>query len=169
MQTTSTSILREVQRFRQIWLWLLILTAPAVFAYGTIQQLVLKKPFGNHPTSDIALVVLAVAFGLMLPLFFYLTNLTIEVKRDGIYIRFFPFQFSFKKIKLDDLQSYQAVTYSPLKDYGGWGIRYGIKGRAYNISGNRGVQLEFKNGKRLLVGSHNPEALVRAIDMLKRS
>jgi hypothetical protein len=38
-------------------------------------------------------------------------------------------------------------------EYGGWGIKYGKMGKAYNVSGNRGVQLEFTDGKRLLIGS----------------
>lgn len=39
------------------------------------------------------------------------------------------------------------------RDYGGWGIRYGRKGKAFNVFGSRGLQLEFTNGKRLLIGS----------------
>jgi hypothetical protein len=32
---------------------------------------------------------------------------------------------------------------------------------AYNVSGDRGVQLELKDGKNLLIGSQYPEELVR--------
>ncbi|NVL91956.1 MAG: hypothetical protein HWN71_02845 [Desulfobacterales bacterium] len=60
------------------------------------------------------------------------------------------------------------MTYNPLKDYGGWGIRYGRGGRAYNVSGNRGVYLELSNGKSLLIGSLQPEELARAIGMQMR-
>ncbi len=52
-----------------------------------------------------------------------------------------------------------------MKEYGGWGIRYGMKGMAYNVSGNRGVQLEFETGKRLLIGSQRPEELVSQIQV----
>jgi hypothetical protein len=39
---------------------------------------------------------------------------------------------------------------------------------AYNVSGNRGVQLEFSNGKRLLIGSQRPEDLAAAISRAKQ-
>ena len=54
--------------------------------------------------------------------------------------------------------------YRPILDYGGWGIRWGPgKGWAYNVSGNRGVQLELLDGKQLLIGSQNPEKLAQMI------
>ena len=54
-------------------------------------------------------------------------------------------------------------TYSPITEYGGWGIKWGSGGKAYNVSGNRGVQQEFTDGKRLLIGSQKPEQLDSAI------
>lgn len=92
-------------------------------------------------------------------------NLTIEVRPDGLYFRFFPLHRSFRKIASEDLAGYEVRTYSPLKDYGGWGIRYGRRGKAYNVSGNRGVQLEFSNGDKLLLGSQKPEELAEAMNL----
>jgi hypothetical protein len=51
-------------------------------------------------------------------------------------------------------------------DYGGWGIRYGLKGKAYSISGNRGVFFAFTEGKKvrkLMIGSQIPEKLAEAV------
>jgi len=62
-----------------------------------------------------------------------------------------------------------VLTYSPISDYGGWGIRYGSIGKAYNVSGNRGVQLELLNGERILIGSQKPEELAAAIDLALKS
>ena len=41
---------------------------------------------------------------------------------------------------------------------GGWGIKFGLfgnkaRGNAVNISGDIGIQLELKNGKKLLIGT----------------
>ena len=51
--------------------------------------------------------------------------------------------------------------YSPLADYGGWGLRFSMsgQGKAYNVSGNVGLQLEFSNGKKLLIGTRKPDEL----------
>jgi hypothetical protein len=56
-------------------------------------------------------------------------------------------------------------TYRPIRDYGGWGIRYGRGGKAYNVSGNRGVMLELSDGQKLLIGSQRPEELANAINL----
>lgn len=59
----------------------------------------------------------------------------------------------------------EVVSYRPLADYGGWGIRSGRDGeRVLNARGNRGVRLELADGTRLLIGSQRPEALAVAIE-----
>ena len=156
-------IFREIQHFRQIWLWALLTSISLLIIYAMVQQLLLGKPFGSNPAPDLALVIIGIIFGLGFPIFFYFLNLTTEVRKDGLYYRFSPFHRSFRRIALEDLTSYEARTYSPVKNYGGWGIRYGQGGIAYNVSGNRGVQLELANDKRILIGSQRPEELAEAI------
>jgi hypothetical protein len=52
---------REVQTFRQPWIWalLIVLTLVAVvfFGYGMIKQLVFGQPWGDRPLSDSALAI----------------------------------------------------------------------------------------------------------------
>ena len=48
--------------------------------------------------------------------------------------------------------------YDALTEYGGWGIKGGKfwkkdKGTAVNVSGDIGIQLELKSGKKLLIGT----------------
>jgi len=94
--------------------------------------------------------------------FMYTLKLTTEVRRDGIHLRFFPM---FRQtIPLSQIRRHYARTYRPIVEFGGWGVRYGWKGKAYNVSGNRGVQLELADGKRLLIGSQRPEELAQAIE-----
>ena len=55
-------------------------------------------------------------------------------------------------------------------EYGGWGLRYGFfgKGRALNVSGNTGLQIEFNNGKRLLIGTNKPRELKEVLTKLNQ-
>ncbi len=48
---------REVQKFRQKWLWALLLGLLLLFGWGLYQQLVLGRPWGNHPKSDQGLLI----------------------------------------------------------------------------------------------------------------
>ena len=168
MSSESTVLFREEQRFDQWWLWLLVLVPTTMVWYGAIQQLVLGKAFGDNPTSDTGMSILLVLFGILLPLFMYSLKLITEVRQDALYVRFYPFHFSFKHYPYTGMRSYKVREYSPLREYGGWGIRYGRKGMAYNVSGDRGVQLEFNDGKSLLIGSQRPEELERYMHIAMR-
>lgn len=68
-----------------------------------------------------------------------------------------------RRIPLAEIARAEAVTYSPLADYGGWGIKWGRNGAAVNARGSRGVLLTLRSGKRLLVGSQRPDALAAAL------
>ena len=46
------SLFHEVQHFRQLWLWALLLAIAALSIWGTVQQLLLGIPFGNNPAPD---------------------------------------------------------------------------------------------------------------------
>lgn len=164
----SYSSFTEVQRFRQWWVWLLVLFVAGIAWYGAIQQIVLKQPFGNNPAPDAVMIMIWAIFGVFLPVLFYSLKLVTEVRYDGLYIRFFPLQFHSHKISYEEIKTYEIRTYSALKEYGGYGIRYGKNGKAYNISGNRGVQFEFLDGKRLLIGTQRPEELIQTLDTVSR-
>ena len=58
--------------------------------------------------------------------------------------------------------------YSPLLEYGGLGMRIGLfgKGKAWNISGDKGLQLEFNNQKKLLIGTNQPEELAATLEKI---
>jgi len=159
----------EVQRFRQTWIWVLILPISLfliiLFGYGMVKQLILGHSWGSRPLSDTALAIMGplwILFGIGLAYLFYSMKLITEVRNDGLYIRFFP--LTHQKIPFEDIRRCEVRTYSPIREFGGWGIRYGRKAKAYNVSGNQGVQLELSNGKRLLIGSGRPEELARAIE-----
>jgi hypothetical protein len=144
-------------------LWLVILTSPTFFLWAIVQQIVMDSPVGNNPANDFVLIVLALIFGIGLPLFMYTMGLDTQVRESGIFVRFWPFHRKWVVFGFDSIQKAEASIYSPLKDYGGWGIRYGRKGKAYNVSGNKGVLLTLKDGKNVLIGSKNHEVLCSAI------
>lgn len=156
---------REVQQFRQIWIWLFIILLTGIAWYSFFQQIIFRRQFGSNPAPDLVMWIIWIVVGIGFPLFFHAMRLIVEVRKDGVYIRFSPLHYRFHRIPLTELKSYKVRNYSPIKEYGGWGIRYGVKGKAYNVSGNRGVQLELLNGKRLLIGSQKPEELAMAIDL----
>jgi len=156
-------IYREVQRFRQVWIWVVLLAIVGLQWYGAVEQLLLHRPFGDKPMQDGPMAVFLVIFGIGFPVLFFFGQLVTEVRDDGIYIRFSPFHRTFRRIAFTDVKQCKVRTYHPIREYGGWGIRVRCKGKAYNVSGNRGVQIELLNGDRMLIGSQRAEEFWRAI------
>lgn len=159
----TIALFREVQRFTQPWLWIVLL-APAAFAWwAVIQQIGLGVPFGNNPGSDMLVIILWLAMGIAMPGLMASLRLNTEVREDGIYARFVPFHLRWRRFAFSDLKTIEARKYSPIMDYGGWGIRWSFAGTAYNVKGNMGIQLVLNNGKRVLIGTQQPDAFMAAI------
>ncbi len=155
----------EVQPVRQIWIWLFVIFLAGLIWYFFIKQVIMGIPLGDRPAPDVMLVIFWLIFGIGFPLLFISAKLITEVRDDGIYIQFFPFHWTFRKIAFSEIKRYDKRTYRPIIEYGGWGIRKGRKGMAFNMSGNQGVQLELYNNKRILIGSKRPEELFQAIQI----
>ena len=87
--------------------------------------------------------------------------LTIEIKEDTLYIRM-GIGLIRKKVPLADIAQASVVRIPLLA---GWGI-HGLPGVSWvwNVSGRDGVRLDFVKGGRLIVGSDEPEELLRAIE-----
>lgn len=163
-------LFHEQQRFRQVWLWLLFgaITLPLSFLLGrgVHQQLILGRPFGDHPVNDVVLVAIfvsVIALHAAVIALFWMARLDVAVTPREVSIRFVPFHRMPRRIPLAQVSDVRARRYSAIGEYGGWGIRVGLSGRAYNVFGDHGVQLTLADGKRILIGSQRSEELEAAI------
>ena len=154
----------EQQRFKQWWFWLILLGIDTLFILGSYKQIIRGQQFGDKPMSNEGLIIITIIV-VLLTVAFALIKLETQVKHDGIYVRFFPFHISFKYYPWDEISSSFLRKYSPLVEYGGWGWRYSLfgRGKAYNVSGNMGLQLIFNNQKKLLIGTKKPEQLTEVL------
>ena len=177
MERSPNAIFTEVQFVREHVLAKLLFPAGVFiigyFLWAAYVQLVRGEPFGDQPMGDRALAVTGLLYILLGVFFIYVflhSRLITEVLPDGVAYRFIPFHRRFKRIYMSDVDKYWARDYKPVREYGGWGMRVGLGGvgRAYNVSGSRGVQFVFKDGKRLLIGSQRADQMVSAIDSIAR-
>ena len=65
-----------------------------------------------------------------------------------------------RTIPLSAIHAFAPVTN---RWYYGWGVRFTPYGMLYNVSGLRAVEILFDNGRRVRIGTDEPEALVRAL------
>ena len=69
-----------------------------------------------------------------------------------------------KGLDLSRLETVEAVTFNPLLDFGGWGVKRGREGYwCYNTKGKQGVRLTGERIK-LVIGSDDPVGLAAAIE-----
>jgi len=146
-------IFKEEQRFNQLWL-IVLLSISILVPIGLLLKTHLEDPknFSLDKLFSI-LGILIFALGVL-----FVFKLTTRIDAEGIHYQFFPFHWKLKVIKWNEINKAYVRIYSPLSEYGGWGLKggalwNGAKGKAINVSGNIGIQLELKNGKKLLIGT----------------
>jgi hypothetical protein len=155
----------EIQRFRQWWIWLIIVISIGTYAFAIISSFTSAEE--NKATDDIILIAISIIPVLLVVMFFSLRLVT-RIRNDGVYVQFKPLQIKPKHIHPGDIKSFEIRRYRPLTEYGGWGIRAGGRkyGKAYNVSGNIGLQLYLSNGKKLLIGTQHPTRIQKAMESL---
>jgi hypothetical protein len=86
---------------------------------------------------------------------------TVRIDTDAVNYRFLPIQLKYRKIKRSDIEKMDVITYDPMEDYGGWGIRFSGKGKAYTAKGNHGLYIQLFTGKNILIGTSKPQEMQR--------
>lgn len=115
--------------------------------------------------------VFIAAIGLGLPALFYLLmgDLRASVEKDRVSVAFGRLGLIRKHIPMEEIKEVKAVMYSPLREFGGWGIRIGTGGKtAWTVRGNRAVRMDLSNGRIFFLGSDRPERMVDWIRSAKR-
>lgn len=154
-------VFKEEQRFRQVWLMVLL-----GFSLLVPVSLIINEYIKDN-TSMTNNEFLGSLIGIIASvLLIFIFKLSTRIDEKGIHYQFFPFHFSMKTLLWSEITKAEVRTYDPIGEYGGWGLRYSFnkkKGNAVNVSGDIGIQLTLKNGKKLLIGTQKKEAVSRVL------
>lgn len=150
----------ERQSKKQWWMYVLFIALDLLFIFGSVQQIIFRIPFGNKPMSDVGLLITTILFVFFSIFMIFVLTLHTYINDEGVFVKYFPFQFRYKLYDWNTICTSYVRKYNPLLEYGGWGIRIGSKAtKAYAVSGNMGLQLILKNGKKVLIGTNKPDDL----------
>ena len=160
-------VFKEEQRFKQVWLIIILVICTIIPIISIIQKFLKENKTISTKEFIATIVVILVAISI---LFFF--KLTTKIDEKGIHYQFFPFHFSMKLIHWSEISKAGIRTYFPVSEFGGWGLRGGFffnkgKGKAINVSGNIGIQLELKNGEKLLIGTLMKSEVTRVLETYK--
>jgi hypothetical protein len=168
----SATLFEETQRFRQDWLWALLIlgTLPAF----VLVVVVLVEDAGGltpglYPTlAGVVLLMWGPLLG------FYKAALVTEVRADGLYLKLFPVHLSVRHVPCESITAVKRESFSPLGEYGGVGVRHnptfyrwGIsfdEPKAYIASGGEGVRIDRADARPLVLGTQRPEELHAALE-----
>ncbi|MFC4210469.1 hypothetical protein ACFOWA_04700 [Pedobacter lithocola] len=153
----------EEKQYLNLW-WLYVILA----VNAVIVLCIVLFDRGGMSFEDLQNSFFAPIWAVLIPfIILYLIHkniLTTKLSVEGISFRYFPFQRKIKLFRWDEIESVYMNKYDALGDYGGWGVRYRLwfkfDDKAYILNDkNKGLQIEFKNGKRLLFSSNKLEEL----------
>jgi hypothetical protein len=142
-------VFSESQRFRQWWLLLLmvmIIAGPLITIYFA----------ASDSTNDLnsLTIYLPVFFTFLVAVFVFMLRLETRISDAGVSVKFFPITKE-RHYPWSVIERAYVTKYNPLTDYGGYGLRNG----AWNVSGNKGLQLNLKTSKRFLIGTQKADEM----------
>lgn len=165
--TENEILFYEQQTFRQKFLWIFILIADSLSIFFLLDQIVFDWNYSSNLISryDVFPIIGTMLF---VTVFFLILRLEMIVSTTGISYRFFPIHHKFRYIDKSEMIKITVRKYKTLHKESNGGIRIGFygKGKAFNISGDSGLQIELKDGESLLIGSKEGDKLKEALKKL---
>ncbi|MDF2668923.1 MAG: hypothetical protein K0R67_1229 [Paenibacillus sp.] len=160
MHSDKEILYKEIQRLPK-WTWIFFLLPAFLFWGIAYVQIILGKTVGNNPMSDTGVVIMALLFGILLPALLLYMKAGIVVTRQEIIISLLP--IFRKKISLDAISDIKMVGIKPIQEFGGWGIRWNGKKSGLILSGDKGIEIHFKNANPFVISTKNAEQLFNTV------
>ncbi|OCX51994.1 hypothetical protein BEL04_17735 [Mucilaginibacter sp. PPCGB 2223] len=155
----------EIQKFRQWWLWLILIVTLMPLLGILIYQVITGNPVGDKPASNGSLIVIVLLVGLPLVLGFCYFKLFTVVERDAIYYGFGIKGNKLNELRLADIASMDVIPYRSF----GLGMRLSRQyGTIYNTNWGKGLVITKTDGSKLVIGTQRPEELKVAISKMRK-
>lgn len=134
-----------------------------LIAIITISGLILAMIKSQQKSSGFIPVILLLVPTSLIFILIWRLKLKTRIDPSGIKTKFEPLGFTRKEFLWNDISECYVRKYSAITEYGGWGIRGLGKAKAYNVSGNMGIQIITKNNRKFLIGTQQPKQAEKAI------
>jgi len=155
----------------KIW-WLYLITA--LTAIPTLAVLFFGKD--GLSVAELRKVYFAPVWAALSPILIVFliqqNKLTLKINAEGVAFRYFPFHIKPGRFHWMNIEKAYIRKYDAFSEYGGYGVKsrlwFKFRDKAYILNDkNRGLQLEFKNGRKLLFSSNRIDELEMFLMNLK--
>ncbi len=160
---------KETQSFHRVFYVVIIICLSCSLLTWTF---VPQEAYRAKSTLYIGPIITLAIFGLV---FLLIGQMVVTVRGEELEVSFGYLGWIKKRIPIPQIKGAEVVTYRPLRQFGGWGIRCGCfngeRVGCYSTRGDRGVLLTLSEDtrvclfrvRRLIIGSQGPERLLEAI------
>jgi hypothetical protein len=154
----------EKQNFRKWWHY-----AIAGFPVIIISSMFCLVQFDfvstkNNQKEPLIFLILIV-FTILVFIWFLFLKLKTTINEKGIFVNYGGIPFCEKNMRWEDITSISVIKYSPLYDYGGWGVKYSIfNGWCYNVAGDFGIKIIGIDKNPFLIGTQQKEEAEKIIN-----
>lgn len=150
----------EVQKFRQIWIWLSFVASAVALGF-LYTQVFASNPILQEQSTKLILLLAALVYFAILWLISKV-GLTTTFDTYGLTYRFVPFHRKEYHVNWTDVQEVYVATFNQLSEYQGWGIKKDLheKGTYYTTRGKHGVYLRLTDGTIMMFGTQKPDEIM---------
>jgi len=152
----SQDILVYWESQNPLWNTILAVLVPILMLVGAVLT------WSEGPWVSLILILV----GILLASFY--GGLRVTVDRKYLSVRLGILGLRVLHLKLEDISGLEIKEFSPMNDFGGYGIRFNKQMMAFYLAGTSGLVLTTSLGKRYLIGSNQPENLRIIIGSLKQ-
>lgn len=100
---------------------------------------------------------------IMVIAFIFNLKLTTRIDSSGIHYRYFPL-IKWRKIPKEQIRSTEVISFSPISDHGGWGIKGNSTTKAYTVIGDKGLLVDLNEKKKIVIGTQKSHELSEFIE-----
>ncbi len=137
------------------WLWFIVPSLITVIVVLLIVAKPAERSIVDHLTHFESINIYLLLLVLTM---FLITRLEWTLNSDGFQYRFIPFILKYRKIPFNEIKDATVREISPLKDFGGWGLRKNKNlGNAYTTTGKIILHIHTVSGKKINVTVTNTE------------
>jgi len=159
----STKILfEETQRIVKKSIYNFFKVNTGLFAAALAFNLIYQKGSINKVTLGLFAGILIF---LLLTLLSNIKMIT-QIREDGIFVRFPPFEPTFQGYLWKDIREIYTREFNAFTEYsqwgvrfGFWGVKYGTSGKAFILSGNKGIQIILSDDSKILISTQLPDEI----------
>jgi len=90
-------------------------------------------------------------------------GMRVTVTLEQIQVRFGLLSIPLLRLPIAEITQIEVYHFAPLRDFGGYGIRFNREMKAYFFRGDTGVKIRTSTGKQYLIGSDRAERLVAVL------